>query len=153
MATVVFGLSRSFWLTFFCLALTAPADTVSTVIRNIIRQLETPDRLRGRMTGVNMVFFMGGPQLGEFEAGAVASWLGATVCGHRRRGLPPRDRLGSGHDATAQGVLSPTPAPSGCDGVSSKVVRFAKNTISGPSSSGEGLSHRGSGRSRNLAIG
>jgi MFS family permease len=76
-ATVVFGLSRSFWLTFACLAMTGAADTVSTVIRNIVRQLETPDRLRGRMTGVNMVFFMGGPQLGELEAGAVASWLGA----------------------------------------------------------------------------
>jgi hypothetical protein len=50
---------------------------VSTVLRNIIRQLETPDRLRGRMTGVNMVFFMGGPQLGELEAGAVANVLGA----------------------------------------------------------------------------
>jgi hypothetical protein len=44
----------------------------------MIRQLETPDRLRGRMTGINMVFFMGGPQLGELEAGAVANWLGAT---------------------------------------------------------------------------
>jgi len=43
----------------------------------VVRQLETPDRLRGRMAGVNMVFFIGGPQLGEFEAGAVASWLGA----------------------------------------------------------------------------
>jgi hypothetical protein len=53
------------------------ADSVSTIIRNVIRQLETPDRLRGRMTGVNMVFFMGGPQLGELEAGAVANWLGA----------------------------------------------------------------------------
>ena len=78
LATVVFGLSRSFWLTFACLALTGATDTVSMVIRNIIRQLETPDRLRGRMTGVNMVFFIGGPQLGEFEAGAVANWLGAT---------------------------------------------------------------------------
>ena len=77
LATVVFGLSRSFWLTFACLALTGATDTVSTVIRNIIRQLETPDRLRGRMTGVNMVFFMGGPQLGELEAGAVANWFGA----------------------------------------------------------------------------
>src|SRR5215208_8214790 len=47
------------------------------VIRNIIRQLETPDRLRGRMVGVNMIFFVGGPQLGEMEAGAVANWLGA----------------------------------------------------------------------------
>jgi MFS family permease len=76
-ATVVFGLSRSFWITFLCLALTGATDTVSMIIRNIVRQLETPDRLRGRMTGVNMVFFMGGPQLGELEAGAVANWLGA----------------------------------------------------------------------------
>jgi MFS family permease len=77
LATVVFGISRSFWMTFLCLALTGATDTVSMVIRNIVRQLETPDRLRGRMTGVNMVFFMGGPQLGELEAGAVANWLGA----------------------------------------------------------------------------
>jgi MFS family permease len=78
-ATVGFGVSRTFWLTFFCLAMTGATDTVSMVIRNIVRQLETPDRLRGRMTGVNMVFFMGGPQLGEMEAGAVANWFGATV--------------------------------------------------------------------------
>ena len=78
LATVGFGVSRWFWLTFFCLAMTGATDTVSMIIRNIVRQLETPDRLRGRMVGVNMVFFIGGPQLGEFEAGAVASWLGAT---------------------------------------------------------------------------
>jgi MFS family permease len=77
-ATIGFGLSRWFWLTFLCLALTGATDTVSIIIRNIVRQLETPDRLRGRMIGVNMVFFIGGPQLGEFEAGALASWLGAT---------------------------------------------------------------------------
>jgi len=77
LATVVFGFSRSFWITFAALALTGVADTVSMVIRNIVRQLETPDRLRGRMIGVNMVFFIGGPQLGELEAGAVANWLGA----------------------------------------------------------------------------
>jgi hypothetical protein len=47
------------------------------VIRSVIRQIETPDRLRGRMTGVNMIFFMGGPQLGELEAGALAQWMGA----------------------------------------------------------------------------
>jgi MFS family permease len=72
-ATVVFGISKSFWLTFLCLGLTGATDTVSMVIRNIIRQLGTPDRMRGRMTSVNMVFFMGGPQLGEFEAGLVAN--------------------------------------------------------------------------------
>ena len=77
LATVVFGFSRSFWLTFACLMLTGATDTVSMVIRNVVRQLETPDRLRGRMMGVNMVFFQGGPQLGELEASAVANWLGA----------------------------------------------------------------------------
>ena len=76
-ATVGFGISRSFWITFACLALTGVADCISMVIRNIIRQLETPDHLRGRMMGVNMVFFQGGPQLGEIEAGALANWLGA----------------------------------------------------------------------------
>ncbi|MSR05633.1 MAG: MFS transporter [Gemmatimonadetes bacterium] len=79
LATVGFGFSRTFWVTLACLAITGAADTVSMVIRNIVRQLETPDELRGRMTGVNMVFFMGGPQLGELEAGMVAQWLGATV--------------------------------------------------------------------------
>jgi len=78
-ATVVFGFSRSFWLTFTCLALVGATDTVSTVLRNIIRQLETPDRLRGRMTGINMMFFIGGPQLGEVEAGAVANAFGAPL--------------------------------------------------------------------------
>jgi MFS family permease len=77
LATVLFGLSRWFWVTFLCLSLTGAADTVSMVIRNIVRQLETPDRLRGRMTGVNMVFFAGGPQLGELEAGVAANWFGA----------------------------------------------------------------------------
>jgi MFS family permease len=79
LATVIFGLSRVFWLTFLALALTGAADTVSTVFRNIVRHMETPDHLRGRMVGVNMVFFMGGPQLGELEAGLVANWFGAPI--------------------------------------------------------------------------
>src|SRR4029079_2071498 len=49
------------------------------IFRNLIRQLETPDYMRGRMIGVNMVFFMGGPQAGELEAGLVANWLGPVV--------------------------------------------------------------------------
>jgi MFS family permease len=76
-ATIAFGLSRSFAITFACLAITGAADTVSMIIRSVVRQLETPDRLRGRTTGVNMVFINGGPQLGEMEAGAVAHWFGA----------------------------------------------------------------------------
>jgi MFS family permease len=79
LATVAFGVSRLFWISFFALAMTGASDTVSMVFRNIIRQMETPDHLRGRMMGVNMVFFMGGPQLGELEAGLVANWLGAVI--------------------------------------------------------------------------
>jgi MFS family permease len=79
LATVGFGISRSFAITFACLALTGATDTVSMVVRNVIRQLNTPDSMRGRMTSVNMVFFMGGPQLGELEAGLVAQAWGATV--------------------------------------------------------------------------
>jgi MFS family permease len=79
LGTIVFGLSRTFWITFFALAVTGATDMVSTVIRNTSRQALTPDSLRGRMVSLNMIFFMGGPQLGEFEAGAVADWLGAPV--------------------------------------------------------------------------
>jgi MFS family permease len=79
LATVWFGVSRSFWITFACLALTGATDTVSMVIRNVIRQLNTPDAMRGRMTSVNMIFFTGGPQLGELEAGLVANAFGAVV--------------------------------------------------------------------------
>jgi uncharacterized membrane protein YraQ (UPF0718 family) len=61
------------------LALVGSADTVSTVLRQTIRQLSTPDYLRGRMTSINMIFFMGGPQLGEMEAGALAAMLGAPL--------------------------------------------------------------------------
>ena len=78
-ATVAFGLSHNFLFTFFCLAVTGIADTVSMVIRNLVRQLATPDSMRGRMTSVNMIFFMGGPQLGELEAGLVAQAFGAPL--------------------------------------------------------------------------
>lgn len=81
LATVVFGLSRSYALTFAALAFTGLADLVSTVIRQTLRQVLTPDRLRGRMTGVNMMFFIGGPQLGEVEAGLVASLFASTATG------------------------------------------------------------------------
>ena len=70
---------RWFWLSLLMLGITGAADTVSTVLRQTIRQLVTPDYLRGRMTSVNMIFFMGGPQLGELEAGVVAQLIGATL--------------------------------------------------------------------------
>ena len=55
---------------------TGAADGVSTIIRNTIRQLNTPDHIRARMTSINQIFFQGGPQLGEVEAGLVASLFG-----------------------------------------------------------------------------
>jgi MFS family permease len=78
-ATVVFGATTSLVLAWFALAVTGAADSVSTIIRNTIRQLQTPDHIRGRMTSVNQIFFQGGPQLGEVEAGVVAQLFGAPL--------------------------------------------------------------------------
>jgi MFS family permease len=77
LATAFFGLSTVFELSYVLFALTGAGDTVSTVIRATIRQILTPDHLRGRMSGVHMILAMGGPQLGELEAGLVAALLGA----------------------------------------------------------------------------
>ena len=79
LATAAFGISRVFWFSLLMLAVTGAADTVSTVLRQTIRQLTTPNNLRGRMTSINMMFFMGGPQLGELEAGTVAAIIGAPL--------------------------------------------------------------------------
>jgi MFS family permease len=79
LATLAFGISTSFFLSLIFLGLTGIADNVSTILRSTIRQLVTPDHIRGRMTSVNMIFFMGGPQLGELEAGVVAALIGAPL--------------------------------------------------------------------------
>ena len=78
-ATAAFGVSTIYWLSLLMLAITGASDTVSTVLRQTIRQLVTPNHLRGRMTSINMMFFMGGPQLGELEAGTVAALIGAPL--------------------------------------------------------------------------
>ena len=80
-ATIVYGVSRNYVVTFAALSTGGLADLVSTVIRQTLRQVITPDSLRGRMTSVNMIFFMGGPQLGELEAGFVASLFTSTALG------------------------------------------------------------------------
>lgn len=80
-ATVVYGLSHNFYLTVAALAASGAADLVSTVIRATLRQVLTPDALRGRITAFNMIFFIGGPQLGEMEAGFVASLFSAAAFG------------------------------------------------------------------------
>jgi len=77
LATILFGISTKFLLAWLALAIVGAADSVSTIIRNTIRQLQTPDQMRGRMTSVNQIFFQGGPQLGEIEAGLAAQFFGA----------------------------------------------------------------------------
>ena len=76
LCTAIFGISTWLPLTLLALAGTGASDTVSMVIRQTIRQLMTPDELRGRMTAVNMIFFAGGPQIGELESGVAASLMG-----------------------------------------------------------------------------
>jgi len=76
MATIVFGVSRWFWLTFFALLLIGAFDGLSSIIRNTVRQLQTPNAMRGRMMSITQIFFKGGPQLGEMEAGLIAQLLG-----------------------------------------------------------------------------
>jgi MFS family permease len=75
--TIVFGLSSTFWISLVALAGAGASDTVSMILRQTLRQTVTPDALRGRMSSVNMIFFLGGPQLGEVEAGLVARAFGA----------------------------------------------------------------------------
>ena len=75
-ATVVFGVSENFVLSLVALAITGAADMVNVVIRQSLVQLETPNEMRGRVSAVNSVFIGASNQLGEFESGATAAWLG-----------------------------------------------------------------------------
>ena len=79
LATVVFGLSRSFTLSLLALVITGAADSVSVVMRNTLVQLETPDDMRGRVSAVNSIFIGASNQLGEFESGSVAALWGPVM--------------------------------------------------------------------------
>lgn len=79
LGTILFGISKNFLFSLIGLLIIGAGDSISTIIRNTIRQLTTPDSIRGRMTAINMIFFMGGPQLGEFEAGLLAAAIGAPL--------------------------------------------------------------------------
>jgi MFS family permease len=76
-ATIVFGLSRSFAVSVVALAVAGASDMVSVVVRSALVQLATPDEMRGRVSAVNMVFIGASNELGEFESGLTAQWLGA----------------------------------------------------------------------------
>jgi MFS family permease len=79
LSTIIFGLSNSFIISLIALACVGMTDSFSTVVRGALRQLLTPDRLRGRIISITLIFFQGGPQLGEFEAGVMARAFGAPL--------------------------------------------------------------------------
>ena len=107
-ATIAFGLSTSFWFSLAVLGVLGAADMISMVIRASFVQLETPDEMRGRVSAVNGLFIGASNQLGEFESGTTAHWLGTVpavvlggvgtlvVTGRWRKlvpGLANRDRM------------------------------------------------------------
>jgi MFS family permease len=78
-AAVIFGTSRSFPLSMMALILAGASDSVSSIIRSAIRQMNTPDKLRGRMISVNQIFFMGGPYLGDVKNGFLGGIIGVPL--------------------------------------------------------------------------
>jgi len=76
-ATVIFGLSHSLWLSLASLALAGAADSVSVIIRGSLVQLGTPPEMRGRVSAVNSLFIGASNELGSFESGLTAQWWGA----------------------------------------------------------------------------
>lgn len=77
LATVVFGVSTSMWLSLAALVVMGAADQISVVIRNLLVQVSTPDDMRGRVGAINYLFISASNQLGEFRAGITAFWWGA----------------------------------------------------------------------------
>ena len=83
-ATVIFGLSHNLVLSLVALAAAGAADMVSVVVRSSVLQLATPPEMRGRVSAVNSMFLGASNELGEFESGVTAQWMGAvraTVAG------------------------------------------------------------------------
>jgi hypothetical protein len=74
---VVFGLSRSIWISMVALLLVGASDMVSVVIRSSVLQLATPPEMRGRVSAVNWLFIGASNEFGEFESGVTAQWWGA----------------------------------------------------------------------------
>ncbi len=74
--TVIFGLSTNFYVSLVALFILGAADMISVFVRSTLIQFATPDHMRGRVSGVNMLFIGASNELGDFESGAVAAWLG-----------------------------------------------------------------------------
>jgi MFS family permease len=75
-ATIVFGLSTNLTLSLCALAVLGAADMISVFIRSSLIQLHTPDAMRGRVSSVSMTFVAASNELGEFESGLSAAWIG-----------------------------------------------------------------------------
>ena len=75
-ATIVFGLSKSFTLSMICLVIMGASDMVSVVVRQTLVQVTTPHEMRGRVSAVNLIFIGASNELGEFESGLTAEWWG-----------------------------------------------------------------------------
>jgi len=76
-ATILFGLSKSLWLSLAALAVVGASDMVSVVVRSSLLQMATPPEMRGRVSAVNWLFLGASNEFGEFESGLTAQWLGA----------------------------------------------------------------------------
>jgi MFS family permease len=76
LATVVFGLTQRFWVAMIALSLMGGGDMISVFIRGLLVQLETPDKIRGRVSAVNSMAIGASNELGEFESGFTAAWFG-----------------------------------------------------------------------------
>jgi len=76
-ATIVFGMTKSFSIAMIALVVVGGSDMISVYVRNLLVQLETPDAIRGRVNAVSAVMIGASNELGEFESGALASWVGA----------------------------------------------------------------------------
>jgi MFS family permease len=77
LATVAFGLTETFAIAMLALVVIGASDMVSVYVRNLLVQLETPDAIRGRVNAVSAVMIGASNELGEFESGLLASWVGA----------------------------------------------------------------------------
>jgi MFS family permease len=76
LSLLLFAGSDTFWMSVLFLVGAGVGDTISAILRSTINQLSTPDELRGRMASINSIFTNSGPQLGQFQAGALAALIG-----------------------------------------------------------------------------
>jgi MFS family permease len=76
---ILFAASQFFWISVCLLTVSGIGDTISAIMRSTINQLATPDELRGRMSAINSAFTNGGPQLGQFQTGVLATFIGAAM--------------------------------------------------------------------------